>query len=146
MPASNDRNARIALANGWRRACYRQRTPHPNRCEKELGPWCETCPLNVWEEWIDPAGKPTKRPDFVGTLEGVAGMMRELQARRRPMSQWAWYWNDRKQRFEMRYAAWRRSLFRRQVLAVFHSPSDRPGDCVGDAWLSVFEKKVADAS
>ena len=139
MPAPSDRNARIALAKGW--------TVKSNPALDLRGQ-----PI-IWKgmpaykhAWYTPGGKyhGDTSPDYVGTLEGVAGMMRELQARRRPMSQWAWYWNDRKQRFEMRYAAWRRSLFRRQVLAVFHSPSDRPGDCVGDAYLAM--KEGADAS
>jgi len=145
VPTPNDRNSRIALAKRWRRACYRQRTPHPNRCERELGPWCETCPLNVWEEWIDPAGKPAKCPDFVGTLGGVAGMMRELNEAAKP-DWWDWaYFAGDSELLRKRYYVVRRTPTY-EVLAVFKSPSDRPGDCVGDAWLSVFEKEAADAS
>ena len=120
MPAAKDINSRIALVKGWR--------------------------LDTRQyQWISPEGERRSRPDYVGTLEGVAGMMRELQARRKPGSQWAWYWNEWKQRFVMRHSAWRRSLFRRQVHAVFYSDIDHPGDCVGEAWLSMFEKEGADA-
>ena len=159
MPTSTDLslNDRIALAKGWRRACYRQRTPHPNRCEKELGPWCETCPLNSWAEWIDPAGKPTIRPDFVGTLEGLAGLMRELNQKTFPHCYWTWGYDPNPDWFP----GWNRyvdegcvgqELGRYYVergtqntsVINFESPPDRPGDCVGEAYLSV--KEAADAS
>jgi len=135
MTAPNDLNDRIAKAKGWTwiarepvietgwgRLDLRQLSP-------DVG------------EWRDPRGQVDFRPDFTGTLKGLAGLMQELQSRRKPMSQWAWYWNERKQRFVMRYAWFRRRLFRRQIHATFYSPKDRPGDCVGEAWLSVFEKE-----
>jgi len=117
-------NDRIAKAKGWT--------------------W-EWCHFEIEEDhavWVNPDGYAAMRPDYVGTLEGVAGLMRELQSQRRPVSQWTWYWNDRKRCFAMRHAAWRRRPFRRQVHAVFYSPKDRPSDCVGRAWLSVFGKEV----
>ena len=136
MPTPTDLslNDRIALAKGWRRACYRQRTPHPNRCEKEIGPWCEICPLNAWAEWIDPTGEPAIRPNFVGTLEGVSGMLWELgeewTLHPDPPNGWL-LWRD-----EFVYG----------VAQTFDSPREKLGDCAADAWLYVFEKEAADAS
>lgn len=128
MPVPIDLNARIALAKGW--------------TYQDIDLWKQPAAVRLW---YDPNGKQRGHPDYVGTLEGVAGLMRELQARRKPMSQWAWYWNEWKQRFVILHAAWRHRLFGRQVHAVFYSDIDHPGDCVGEAYLSIFEE-AADAS
>lgn len=141
MPAPTDINSQIALRKGWtwdEKPWFRTKPgaiPHYDR-------WLEEDLIEKkMTHWINPERKPAIRPDFVGTLEGVAGLMRELQARRKPMSQWAWYWNDKKQRFVMRHAAWlRRFPFRRQVHAIFYSPKDRPAHCVGEAWLAMMEE------
>ena len=136
MPAPTDRNDRIALAKGWRRACYRQRTPHPNRCEKELGPWCKTCPLNFWEEWIDPAGKPAIRPDYVGTLKGVSEMLRELYEATDKVHEVVFIPFDD----GLQCCLATKSGDRRYFLSSW----ERLGDCVGYAYISVFEKEAVD--
>lgn len=125
-------NNHIALAKGW---------TIDKDWLTEFTPF--TCP-NIY--WFNPEGKRVLRPDYVGTLKGMAQLMQELQSRRKPMSQWAWYWNGRKQRFVMRHAWFRRRLFRRQIHAIFHSREDQSGRCVGSAWLSVFGKETTDAS
>jgi len=137
MPAPNDRNSRIALAKGWTFHEWYEEAGRPETRSET--------PLHT--HWRNPSYEIAEPRDYVGTLKGVAGLMRELQATRKPMSQWAWYWNDKKQRFVMRHAAWlRRFPFRRQIHAIFYSPKDRPGNCVGQAWLSMFEEEAANAS
>ena len=132
MPAPNDLtrtiNLRIALAKGWI--------------------WVEEIKIpgaTYYAHWEDTSGQWKHIPDWTWTLAGLVELMRELQSRRKPMSQWAWYWNEWKQRFVMRHT--RFSLtFRRKVHAVFYSDAAHPGDCVGDAWLSVFEKEDVDGN
>ena len=130
MPTSTDLslNDRIALAKGWR---------HTEKPLKAL--WFgylgrkspKFAPLTYWR---NPEGEPAIRPDFVGTLEGVAGLMRELG------SEWDWGWDSMK-----RWCCWHGFDYRFADL-VFFSPADCPGDCVGDAWLSVFGKENVDAN
>lgn len=130
MPTPTDINSQIALKKGW------MWEEELHICSAEMG--------YAPSHWRNPEGQPAIRPDFTGTLQGVAQLMQELQSRRKPMSQWAWYWNDRKQRFVMRHACFRRRLFRRQIHAIFYSPKHDPGLCVGTGWLSVFGREAAD--
>lgn len=122
-------NDRIAEAQGWRR------TVTGNKLK------------GVFIFWRNPEGKPAIRPDFTGTLEGLAGMMRELQEDqhrkekallRRPDVYLHWSWRYVPQ--EKVYACDLRnqSGYRHRT---FDSPDDRPGDCVGEAYMSVFDKE-----
>jgi len=144
MPAPTDLNARIALANGWVRVCSRTWLCDSIGCKKEEGEACQVCDYSR-EDWTDPEGQKDDPPDYVGTMGGVAGMMRELNEAAKP-DWWDWaYFAGDSELLRKRYYVVRRTPTY-EVLAVFKSPSDRPGDCVGDAWLSVFEKEAADAS
>lgn len=72
MPAPTDLNSRIALKKRWA--------------------WEEGLLKALWfgylgrplpkyarfTHWRNPEGKPARRPDYVGTLEGLAGLMREI--------------------------------------------------------------------
>ena len=148
MPTSTDLslNDRIALAKGWR---------HTEKPLKAL--WFgylgrkspKFTPLTYW---LNPKGKPAIRPDYVGTLEGVSGLLLELN---KPCSIWAktrrwlWYWDRLAKKFvcqEELYVWGASPAFRIQKGCQFWSPDNRPGDCVGNAWLSVFEKEATDAS
>lgn len=76
------------------------------------------------------------RPDFVGTPEGVSGMLRELyEATDRVLEVLLMPFNDGVQCILDTVSSGERH---------FWAPWERWGDCVGDAWLSV--KEAADAS
>ncbi|GAG21120.1 unnamed protein product [marine sediment metagenome] len=82
--------------------------------------------------WADPDGFPGMHPDFTGTLEGVAGMMREMgQAWGlhfiEDIDKWCYYDHV-------------------GPGGLFYSDVDRPGDCVGEAWLSVLGKEAGDVT
>ncbi|HUV93894.1 MAG TPA: hypothetical protein VMX14_03570 [Anaerolineae bacterium] len=138
MPRPNDRNARIALAMGW---------------TWDEKPWLRTKPgaIPQYDKWLDedliekeithwlnPEGKPAMRPDYVGTLEGVAGLMRELG------HHWKWGWNG----FE--WVCFRELSYDPDDPydpdEWFRSPDDRPGYCIGDAWMSVFGNEATDGN
>ena len=85
------------------------------------------------------------RPDFVGTLEGVSGMMREMNEQGGAMRDalvWRWGWNESWGEYVCHGR--RLSDLRIDLGHIFSSPEDRPGDCVGDAYLSV--KEASDAN
>ena len=88
--------------------------------------------------WINLDGEPAIRPDYVGTLGGVAWMMRGLNEAGRRCS---WSYNIH----TYKYVCIEDTEFFDDDL-IAESPDDRPGDCVGDAWLSMFGKEAADAS
>jgi len=117
MAAPSDRNARIALAKGW---IFRPEK-HPYRPAL----------------WQQPDGTVVAfRPDFVGTLEGVSGMLRELyEATDRVLEVLLMPFNDGVQCILDTVSSEER---------YFWAPWERWGDCVGDAWLSV--KEAADGS
>ena len=133
MTVSNDINDRIALAKGWKLSEWYEDAGRPET-RSEI-------PLHT--HWYNSAMRLMARPDYVGTVAGLAELMRDLQSRRKPLSQWAWYWNEQKQRFATRHAAWGRwwrLAYRNQIHAIFYSRKDQPGLCVGKAWMSVFGK------
>jgi len=77
--------------------------------------------------WRNPQDEPALLPDYVGTLAGVAMLRRELGEAwclGRDIERWLCYRGENCGPEEF-----------------FWSPDDRPGDCVGDAWLSVFGQK-----
>ena len=131
MAAPSDRNARIALAKGWE--------------------WTEETTL-IWgnfgemqamrSHWHDPTGKPAMCPDYVGTLAGVAGLLRELNEREDVIKSYSLYWSQPERRWVL---IEEEALLGNQT-AFFWSPEDRPGDCVADAWLSEHGKGMIDAS
>ena len=131
MPAPSDRNSRIALVKGW---TYIPLADRVGSFVQRFG-----------TGWRNPKGEPATRPDFTGTLEGVAGLLRQLQEdqhrkekalRRRPDVYLHWSWRYVPQ--EKIYACDLRnqSGYRHRS---FDSPDDRPGDCVGEAYMSVKE-------
>ena len=130
MPAPNDLNSRIALRKGWklRPADYPYR---PTLWQKPDG----TVAVFV--------------PDYVGTLKGMAGMMQELNEHAKAYGQY-WWWGQNSYRLVdaprdsficVRHGLVAHTLF---LVPWFWSDPKRPGDCVGDAYLSV--KKAVDAS
>ena len=139
MPAPTDRNALIALARGW---LWIEWPSIANSKDVALPP----NPYGYqWTHWRDPQGYWRALPDYVGTLEGMAGLMRELNEKAYP-SYWEWgYCPVNERGLYAHYYIQRRASNGRRV-AKFESPADRSGDCVGDAWLSVFEKEAVDAS
>ena len=134
MPAPNDRNDRIALAKGWR---------WQPASVIELNPPGEIN-FACTDHWIDVEGNiRSDVPDFVGTLEGVSGMLWEL-------GNWEWlpmtkeraWWLP--QSIQDQITEHFICLPHQRIQPIFISPVDRPGDCVGEAWLSM--KEVVDAS
>lgn len=119
----SDINDRIAKAKGW-------------KVERKDALDLHGQPL-VWkgqecyrEDWYDPDGQyqGDRPPDFTGTLKGLAGMLRELGGH------WVWGWG-----------ADELVCSRGENCGsdeYFCSPPDRPGDCVGDAYMSVFGKET----
>lgn len=135
-----DINDQIAEAKGWTRVYVRSAICGWVGCEKTAGPSCETCELKLkgdqpWLaracigiEWIDPKAETRRRPNFTGTLEGMAGMMRELGP------EWEWCYNG---------LVW--ECYRGLNCGsdeYFTSPDARPGHCVGEALLSVLRKEA----
>jgi hypothetical protein len=94
---TTDLNDRIAKAKGW---SYEEVEYHIGK------PF-----VSKW--WHNPEGKPAIRSDFIGTLEGLAALIRDL--------------NDRGAQISCK---WKPGF----------------GICIGETWLSVFEKEAADAS
>ena len=106
MPKLSDQNARIALAKGW--------TWNEGQCQ-----------------WVSPIGERRACPDYVGTLEGVAGLMREMMDCSDDLYIWA-----------PQMTCW--ICANHDWSQCWHSDLEHPGDCVGEAYLSM--KEVADAS
>ena len=131
---TTDLNDNIAIAKGW---AYEDVEYHIG------GPFID-------RQWINPEGEPAMRPDFTGTIEGVAGMMRELNKPRSiwdKTHRWSFYWDRLAKEFvceEKIYVPEAGPAFRIQTGRSFFSPGDRPGDCEGEAWLSVFGKDEDD--
>ncbi|MFH1484684.1 MAG: hypothetical protein ABIH46_01310 [Chloroflexota bacterium] len=144
MPAPTDRNSRIALAKGW------------TWTETEGDAW-------VWSDkhqmFLDPSSRQDRKqshwfnsyglretiPNWTGTLEGMAELMRELNEHAKAHNQyWAWRPNVDG------LVSWPRDGYycAKHVLGgdyfkLFWSDEEHPGDCVSDAYLSVFEEKGA---
>lgn len=137
MTILSDINDRIAERKGWtwdtETAYLLTKPPVPFRVLAMNEPHeYETT------RWVNPEGKPAVCPDFTGTLEGMSGLLWELGP------QWAWGpwyggWNNQPN-------VWTCFEKNHQVLDEgreshsFFSSKDRPGDCVGKAWLSIFGK------
>lgn len=135
----SDLNDRIAKAKGWTRVAASK--------EKPAQHWPDGF-IWMFPHWLDVNGRPHGHvPDFTGTLEGVAGLMRELQQKqdrideRNPYcsidgrSVWSWrYLTHRKQ-----YFCTCKNAITQTEYAGFTSPDDRPGDCVGEAYLTMKE-------
>ena len=143
MHARSDLNARIALAKGWRYVVHDVQKGivvcpvHP-----ELPP--EHPGLAVW---YDSQNRLSELCDFVGTLEGVAGLLSELQRGQC----WVWIVNPEGGTGTQYTKENPASCFRIDSSAPLHgprfdSPRDHPGDCVGAAWMSVYELEAVDGS
>jgi len=117
MMVTDTLNSRIALCKGL---TYEGR---PN--------WHSTV-----RAWFRPDGTyQGKVPDYVGTLAGVAELMRELNELRNQ--------NDDRRFFWWRYNAYveEYQCGCEHLEIIARSSRHRPGDCVGEAWLSMFGKK-----
>ena len=130
MSALNDR---IAKAKGWVWGETERLLPH-----HRLGHF----PPNT-TQWCNSEGNPAMRPDFAGTVEGVAGMMRDLQERETPESvpdyDWALRWNPLFQLWDM----WAVGGSSHKRLVVFQSRKEEGfGVAVGRAYLFVFGKEA----
>ena len=119
----SDLNDRIAIAKGW------------------------TWQDDKWFPWHNATGGLATLPDYVGTLEGVAGMLRELNERAKANDQY-WWWGVNVRRLVdaprnaficVRHGIAEHTLF---LVPWFWSPDDRPGDCVGAAYMFVFGKEA----
>lgn len=99
-------------------------------------------------------GESATPTDYTGTLEGVAGLMRELQQeqdRQDSLKPYLhmdggaiWFWRYFPRRKE--YLCMSENELDHICYVGFASPEDRPGDCVGEAWLSVCGKEEIDAN
>ena len=118
MCRPNDVNERIALAKGWIRLAE---------------PQLASAAIDDFTSFAHPkTGRPAQLPDWVGTLEGVAELLKELSVGR--CSTWCLIPIDG--------AGWRCANLR--TLSSdrrFMAPLDQPGECVAKAYLSVHEKK-----
>lgn len=126
MLAPTDRNERIALARRW------------TWQEQADAAFYVGGHKHGFTHWRNPDGKPLDVPDYVGTLEGVSEMLRGLNDWERSIgSIKRWYITHVPNGFTCQ---------RRIGVEVWESyTSKEPGDCVGDAWLSMFGKEAADA-
>ena len=123
MPTPTDRNALIALAKDWTWKIASSTEPAQYQTDGFI--WAEP-------HWVDAEGQPQFNVfDFVGTLAGVAGLMRELGP------EWAWAWDG------TQYVCCHWEADGR-IIEEFCSPDDCPGNCVGDAYLNM--KEAVDAS
>lgn len=134
MPAPTDLNSQIALRKGW--------------TWDEQGESVTYQVGIMWADdiahWQDPEGRWAMGvPDYVGTLEGVAGMLRELNELRDQSGDRRWFWWSYSPYLNEYQCG--TELFRLFPILA-RSNKDRPGDCVGDAWLSEHGKEVVDAS
>jgi len=142
MPAANDLNDHIAEAKGW--TWSEERLSFVKGYD---GAFSTAPRFNT--NWRNPEGKPALRPDFTGTLEGVSGMLRELNARAGYRQYWVWGVNTKGLIDAPRdayYCARHGTASHNMYLESFWSPPDCPGDCVGEAYMSVLGKEAADAS
>lgn len=142
MTEANDLNRRIAKAKGWKWSNKRLSFVKGYNGALSTAPRCNT-------NWLNPEGKPAIRPDFTGTLEGVSGMLRELQEKQYrkeralphpPDVRLHWSWRYLPQEKVYRCTLKNQGCGR---YILFESPEDRPGDCVGKAYMSVFGKEEA---
>ena len=144
MPAPTDRNDRIALAKEWKWVEFPSLIA-PYHSVDGLTSFRSSVPTH----WYNPEAEPAMRPDFVGTLEGVSGMLRELNEHAKAHGQhWVWSYDDDawpNHDYDRCYYCAKQglSIHKSQPLPVFLSPDDRPGNCVGDAYLSAFGKEAA---
>lgn len=128
MPAPSNLNSRIAIAKGWKRGKKRL-----SFVKGYNGPLSTAPRFNT--NWRNPEGKPAIRPDFVDTLEGLAGMMRELG------HAWVWYFDER----ILKWCCYRRYHDSRVGTGgQFQSDPEHPGDCVGEAYMGILGKEAAD--
>lgn len=133
MPAPNDLNDRIAKAKGW--------TYHEWYEEAGLPETRSEIPLHT--HWRNPSYQIAPRPDFTGALRGVAGMLRELNEHEHKdrITSYSLYWSLP----EHKWFVMEKAHLTDVTYNIWWSPKDRPGDCVGEAWMSVFGKEPADA-
>lgn len=117
MPIPESLNARIAVAKGW---TWREDTV------LIWGNFGEMQALR--SHWRNPYDKPAICPDYVDTLEGVAELMKDLDETQRWFS---WGYNIYTHRY----------VCIEDDTEVASSPEERPGDCAGKAWMSVFGKE-----
>jgi len=117
----SDINDRIAKVKGWEWS--EKKLVVTNR--HGIGCW--------FTHWRNPQGEPANAPppDFTGTLEGMAGLMREIMEEGQHL-----VWTPQVDGYMCADADWPRLL-------CWFSGLDRPGDCVGEAYLSV--KEAGDA-
>ncbi len=140
MPAPDTLNARIALAKGW-------------TVERERALDLRGQPI-VWkgqeaykDYWHDSDGqyKGHESPDWVSMPKGVAELMAELNDHAKADNEyWVWGQNARHLINGPRngYYCAKHGLYDNAMyLKSFCSDKNHPGDCIGDAWLSVFGKE-----
>lgn len=129
MPAPTDLNSRIALAKGWRWDDH-----HPYF----LG-------TGTYPSLVNPEGYGVACPDYVGTVEGVDAMMRELNETRvetaAPYYDWSLRWSAVFQIWDF-YGEDEATGERR---VQFQSTKEEgSGVAVGKAYMSVFGKEDND--
>lgn len=114
----SDINDRIAKAKGW---CLSEWYEDPG----VPGTRSET-PLHT--HWYNPSKEMAERPDYVGTVEGLAGLMQEMMEEGfHPV------WTPQREGYMCADTSWSHCWF---------SDLEHPGDCVGDAYLSEHRKEA----
>ena len=135
---TTDLNDRIALAKGW-----------TVKIRPGIDPY--TGQQVIWKgvpverhDWRNPDGQYQGHCplNFTGTLEGMAGMMRELNERAvKAGNLWDWQWHPWQRCYRIRLI----EIATGQLIhRGFDSRDDHPGDCVGEAYISVFGKDKDD--
>lgn len=135
MPAPTDLNSRIALAKAWAWA--------------DVGMYAGGYRPGGegFTHWRNPEGTPAIRPRFTGTLEGIAGMMRELNETElvevTTYYDWSLRWSSTFQIWDF----YGEDEINGERRVQFQSSKQQgPGVAIGEAWMSVFGKEAADAS
>ena len=152
MSVPTDLNSEIALAEGWTwvEELYIQikpiATPHYGRWLDEDLIEKETT------HWLSPDGKPAMCPNYVGTTEGIAMMLQKLHY-------WHMYWvavadtwhmltTPREKVTRHGAGAWICKRYRDGIGVAddfFTSPFEKPGHCVGEAYLAKLRKEATGA-
>jgi len=138
-------NIRIFLAKGGRFRVTRffpedPEHPYPERMDADIIQFGDQDQrFLIGGEWEDSSGKLIGRmPDYVGTLEGILGLLWELGEK----GKW------RVERDGKYFVCRSTNIYDGEYYSALYNSrfwaDDLAGDFIGAAWLSVFEKEKAD--
>lgn len=117
MPAPTDLNSQIAFKKGW---TWNEEL-HICSADRGYAP----------SHWRDPEGEPAVRPDFVGTLEGMSELMRDLCE---TGLRFRWYWVEGPSTDP---SAKQFVCYSPDFLYLTRSPFEHSGVCLGEMWVKV---------